>query len=133
MGVARLQTQAVSRLLSSAPRRALISESRQVAVTQQIRRAHTETTPALPEPPKERRRFRKLRWLWRAPLLASLAGIAYVGWGVYEERNPGPQVEPDPSKKTLVVLGEFNPCAYKIAIRAALRHALSLPHRVHTD
>ncbi|KAA8629794.1 hypothetical protein SMACR_01935 [Sordaria macrospora] len=105
MGVARLQTQAISRLLSSAPRRALISESRQVAVTQQIRRAHTETTPALPEPPKERRRFRKLRWLWRAPLLASLAGIAYVGWGVYEERNPGPQVEPDPSKKTLVVLG----------------------------
>ncbi|KAK3399286.1 hypothetical protein B0T20DRAFT_196662 [Sordaria brevicollis] len=106
MGVARLQTQAVSRLLSSAPRRALISESRQVAVTQQIRRAHTETpAPALPEPPKERRRFRKLRWLWRAPLLASLAGIAYVGWGVYEERNPGPQVEPDPSKKTLVVLG----------------------------
>lgn len=104
MGVARLQTQAVSRLLSSAPRRALISESRQVAVTQQIRRAHTETTP-LPEPPKERRRFRKLRWLWRAPLFASLAGIAYVGWGVYEERNPGPQVEPDPSKKTLVVLG----------------------------
>ncbi|CCC08390.1 unnamed protein product [Sordaria macrospora k-hell] len=105
MGVARLQTQAISRLLSSAPRRALISESRQVAVTQQIRRAHTETTPALPEPPKERRRFRKLRWLWRAPLLASLAGIAYVGWGIYEERNPGPQVEPDPSKKTLVVLG----------------------------
>ncbi|EAA29772.1 hypothetical protein GE21DRAFT_4846 [Neurospora crassa] len=104
MGVARLQTQAVSRLLSSAPRRALISESRQVAVTQQIRRAHTETTP-LPEPPKERRRFRKLRWLWRAPLFVSLAGIAYVGWGVYEERNPGPQVEPDPSKKTLVVLG----------------------------
>ncbi|KAK1780993.1 hypothetical protein QBC45DRAFT_84523 [Copromyces sp. CBS 386.78] len=105
MGVARLQTQAVSRLLSSAPRRALISESRQVAVSQQIRRAHTETTPALPEPPKERRRFRKLRWLWRAPLLASLAGIAYIGLGVYEERNPGPQVEPDPSKKTLVVLG----------------------------
>ncbi|KAJ4398486.1 NADH:ubiquinone oxidoreductase [Neurospora sp. IMI 360204] len=105
MGVARLQTQAVSRLLSSAPRRALISESRQVAVTQQIRRAHTETTPPLPEPPKERRRFRTLRWLWKAPLLASLAGIAYVGWGVYEERNPGPQVEPDPSKKTLVVLG----------------------------
>ncbi|KAK3340939.1 hypothetical protein B0H65DRAFT_276525 [Neurospora tetraspora] len=105
MGVARLQTQAVSRLLSSAPRRALISESRQVAVTQQIRCAHTETTPALPEPPKERRRFRTLRWLWKAPLLASLAGIAYVGWGVYEERNPGPQVEPDPSKKTLVVLG----------------------------
>ncbi|KAK3953348.1 hypothetical protein QBC32DRAFT_210356 [Pseudoneurospora amorphoporcata] len=105
MGVTRLQTQAVSRLLSSAPRRALISESRQVAVSQQIRRAHTETTPALPEPPKERRRFRKLRWLWRAPLVASLAGIAYIGWGVYEERNPGPQVEPDPSKKTLVVLG----------------------------
>lgn len=106
MGVARLQTQAVSRLLSSAPRRALISESRQVAVTQQIRRAHTETlAPVLPEPPKERRRFRKLRWLWRAPLLASLAGITYIGWGVYEERNPGPQVEADPSKKTLVVLG----------------------------
>ena len=29
----------------------------------------------------------------------------YVGYGVYQNRNPVDQIEPDPKKKTLVVLG----------------------------
>ena len=38
--------------------------------------------------------------------LSALAGVAYIGYGVYQDRHPDPQVVPDPSKKTLVILGE---------------------------
>jgi NADH:ubiquinone reductase (non-electrogenic) len=39
--------------------------------------------------------------------LSLLGGVAYVGYGIYQERHPDPQTDPDPSKKTLVILGEF--------------------------
>ena len=49
--------------------------------------------------------FRLLRWTWRLTWISALAGLAYVGHGIYETRNPVDQPPPDPSKKTLVVLG----------------------------
>ncbi|EOO02766.1 putative external nadh-ubiquinone oxidoreductase mitochondrial precursor protein [Phaeoacremonium minimum UCRPA7] len=37
--------------------------------------------------------------------LSVLGGIAWVGYGVYQDRHPLPQSDPDPTKKTLVILG----------------------------
>jgi NADH:ubiquinone reductase (non-electrogenic) len=46
-----------------------------------------------------------LRWTWRLTYLSALAGVGYIGYGVYQDRYPEDQVDPDPSKKTLVILG----------------------------
>jgi hypothetical protein len=60
---------------------------------------------ALPKP-KKRGAFRSVaRWTWRLTYLSLLGGLAYVGYGIVLLRNPVEQEEPDPSKKTLVVLG----------------------------
>ncbi|SMQ47458.1 unnamed protein product [Zymoseptoria tritici ST99CH_1A5] len=55
--------------------------------------------------PVKKRRFRFFRWTWRLTYLSLLGGLGYVGYGIYINRNPVEQAEPDPSKKTLVVLG----------------------------
>lgn len=49
--------------------------------------------------------FRLLRWTWRLTWVSAVAGLAYVGYGIYETRHPSDQPPPDPQKKTLVVLG----------------------------
>lgn len=49
--------------------------------------------------------FRVLRWAWRATYLSAIAGLGYTGYAIYQNRTPGDQAEPDPSKKTLVILG----------------------------
>jgi NADH:ubiquinone reductase (non-electrogenic) len=72
----------------------------QIALRQSVRRAATDA-----KPPKPKRRFRLLRWTWRLTQLSAIAGLGYVGYGIYEMRNPHDQPEPDASKKTLVVLG----------------------------
>ncbi|KZF26730.1 FAD/NAD(P)-binding domain-containing protein [Xylona heveae TC161] len=46
-----------------------------------------------------------LRWTWRVTYISSIAGFGYLSWIIYQSRNPVDQAEPDPSKKTLVVLG----------------------------
>jgi NADH:ubiquinone reductase (non-electrogenic) len=74
----------------------------QIALRQSVRQQ--STGPAAPKP---KRRFRLLRWTWRLTYLSAFAGLAYVGYGIYETRNPADQPPPDPSKKTLVVLGEY--------------------------
>lgn len=73
----------------------------QIALRQSVR--HQTTGPAAPKPKK---RFRVLRWTWRLTYLSAIAGLGYVGYGIYEMRNPADQPPPDPSKKTLVVLGK---------------------------
>ncbi|KAL8388498.1 hypothetical protein RB595_009206 [Gaeumannomyces hyphopodioides] len=55
--------------------------------------------------PKKPRRFRKLRWAWRLTYLSLLGGLGYTGYSIYKERHPDEQIEPDPSRKTLVILG----------------------------
>lgn len=39
--------------------------------------------------------------------MSIVGGIVYIGYGIYEDRHPDPQVEPDPAKKTLVILGMY--------------------------
>ncbi|KIN04909.1 hypothetical protein OIDMADRAFT_101786 [Oidiodendron maius Zn] len=70
------------------------------SLRQSFRRTYADVAPA----PK-RRRFRWFRWLWRLTYLSAIAGTGYLAYGVYELRHPDDQVEPDPTKKNLVILG----------------------------
>lgn len=79
--------------------------STQSLVARQLRRGYA--SEAAPPPPKKR--FRALRWTWRLGYLSAIAGLVYMGYGVYQDRHPEPQVEPDPTKKTLVILGKNDP------------------------
>jgi NADH:ubiquinone reductase (non-electrogenic) len=67
------------------------------------RRAYATEAPA-PAAPKKKR-FRFLRWTYRLTVLGMLTGTGYLGYHIYLLRHPEEQLEPDPSKKTLVILG----------------------------
>ncbi len=57
--------------------------------------------------PKPKRRGRSvLRWTWRLTYLSAIGGLVYMGYGIYLLRTPQEQLEPDPTKKNLVILGE---------------------------
>ncbi len=84
----------------SIPRRRLLSP-KTAPVHIALRRASTEQSP------KPRRRFPVLRWIWRLTYLSALGGLAFVGYQVYTLRYPIDQFEPDPNKKTLVILGTW--------------------------
>ncbi|KAH8878881.1 FAD/NAD(P)-binding domain-containing protein [Thozetella sp. PMI_491] len=97
--------------------RALSTSSRRVAaarptvhapnrtVSRQFLRAYAdEAAPAPPKAPKKRR-FRAFRWLWRLTYLSTFGGLVYIGYRIYQDRHPAAQIESDPSKKTLVILG----------------------------
>lgn len=60
-----------------------------------------------PEPGTPKQKKSKLRYLWRATYLSGLGGIAYLGYAIFDARHPHQQTEADPSKKTLVILGEI--------------------------
>jgi hypothetical protein len=72
--------------------------------------ARAEKEAPKKEAPKAKRKrgaFRSfLVWTWRLTYLSSAAAFVYVGYGVYQLRNPADQLEPDASKKSLVVLGK---------------------------
>ncbi|CAH0018202.1 unnamed protein product [Clonostachys rhizophaga] len=99
-----------SRALSTASRatpRSLTkpSVSMKLATTGRIafRRAYASEAPKpKPRPGKIRR---TLRWTWRLTYLTFGGLLGYTAWVIYEDRHPQDQVKPDPSKKTLVVLG----------------------------
>lgn len=62
---------------------------------------HVELAPT----PKPKKRFGIFRWTWRLTKLGVVGGVGYIGYTVWESRHPADQELPDPSKKTLVVLG----------------------------
>ncbi|KAI9882022.1 MAG: External alternative NADH-ubiquinone oxidoreductase mitochondrial [Watsoniomyces obsoletus] len=82
----------------SFPRRRPLSP---LSLSVHIARRQASTEPL----PKPRRRFPVLRWIWRLTWMSALGGLAFVGYQVYTLRYPIDQFEPDPSKKTLVILG----------------------------
>lgn len=108
-GAVLLQQCVTPRLFLQASRRTVAPRplfgSVQGPVSSQLRRNFASEASVSPPPPKKRR-FRKLRWAFRLGYLSVLGGIALVGYNVYMDRHPEPQVEPDPSKKTLVILGK---------------------------
>jgi NADH:ubiquinone reductase (non-electrogenic) len=91
---------------------------RQSIARHSFRRSYAELKPPVPTGPagpagpveqvaqvKKPRRFRTLRWIWRATYLSLIGGTAYMAYTVYELRNPEEQFEPDPNKQNLVILG----------------------------
>lgn len=73
---------------------------------QSFRRAYADAPQATLSPtPKPKKRFRFFRFIWRVTYLSTCALIGYTGYQIWEGRNPAEQFEPDPSKKTLVILG----------------------------
>ena len=71
-----------------------------------FRRSYAELKPTAPSTPIAKvRRFRTLRYLWRITYLSALGGIVYLGYGVWDLRNPEDQFEQDPNKQNLVILG----------------------------
>jgi len=70
----------------------------------QQRRGYAEVSPETQRVVK-RRSWRFLVWTWRITYLSAIAGTIYLGYQIYDNRTPADQEEPDPTKKTLVVLG----------------------------
>ncbi|CEJ90596.1 Putative FAD/NAD(P)-binding domain-containing protein [[Torrubiella] hemipterigena] len=54
------------------------------------------------KPGKIRKTF---RWMWRLTYLSVIGVFGYTCYVIYDDRNPEPQFEQDPTKKTIVVLG----------------------------
>jgi NADH:ubiquinone reductase (non-electrogenic) len=89
---------------TSLPKRQLLLP--QASLQQSSRRTYADAPSVnLSPPPKPKKRFRFLRWVWRITYISVLGGAAYLTWQIYDFRNPAHQVEPDPNKKTLVILG----------------------------
>lgn len=78
------------------------------ALQQVFRRAYADApTVNLSPTPRPRKRFRFLRWTFRLIYLSAFGFVGWLAYTVWESRNPNDQIEPDPSKKTLVILGEL--------------------------
>ena len=112
-------------ITSAAPRRQFSSQlqqritpqrpiQRQIAARQTFRRSYADQAPVAKAKRKGAGFF---RWTWRLTYLSAIGGLAYVAYGIYQERNPRIQEEPDPSKKTLVVLGELLCCGNGCVLR----------------
>jgi len=83
-----------------------------VNVTQSVsrvaRRSYADAAAPTPSPaPKPKKRFRALRWAWRLTWLSAIGLTGAVAYSIFELRQPPNQTPPDPSKKTLVILGRF--------------------------
>ncbi|KAJ5773530.1 hypothetical protein N7457_008426 [Penicillium paradoxum] len=79
---------------------------RSTNVSQSVSRvARRNYADAAPKPAPKPKRFRALRWAWRLTWLSTLALTGTVAYSIFELRQPPEQSPPDPSKKTLVILG----------------------------
>ncbi|KAI5302982.1 NADH:ubiquinone oxidoreductase, partial [Ascosphaera pollenicola] len=60
--------------------------------------------PSPAQPPKQKKKKAGFfRWTYRVVMLSVAAGTGALGYGIYNARHPYDQVDPDPSKKTLVI------------------------------
>ncbi|CAK7240117.1 MAG: NADH:ubiquinone oxidoreductase [Sporothrix thermara] len=76
------------------------------ALSRQFARQYASEAPGAEEVVRKSSRLRTtFRWLWRLTYISVLGGVIYIGYEVYQDRHPEPQVPRDPSKKTLVILG----------------------------
>ncbi|MCJ1401208.1 NADH:ubiquinone oxidoreductase [Xylographa trunciseda] len=93
----------------TSPRSALLQSSRTTPRTpfsnanlqSSFRRSYADTI----SPVTKRRGRGFFRWTWRLTYLSAIGGTAYLAYNIYTLRTPQEQFDPDPSKKTLVVLG----------------------------
>lgn len=77
------------------------------SIVDACRRGYADQAP-VKELPKKKKRAGVLRWTWRLTYMSAIGLLGWTAYGIYLNRNPVEQPEPDPSKKTLVVLGEFD-------------------------
>ncbi|KAJ5163784.1 FAD-dependent pyridine nucleotide-disulfide oxidoreductase [Penicillium coprophilum] len=73
------------------------------SVSRIARRSYADAAPS--SAPKSKKRFRPLRWAWRLTWLSAIGLTGTVAYSIFELRQPPDQSPPDPSKKTLVILG----------------------------
>ncbi|KAJ5130674.1 FAD-dependent pyridine nucleotide-disulfide oxidoreductase [Penicillium bovifimosum] len=73
------------------------------SVSRVARRSYADAAPS--PAPKPKKRFRALRWAWRLTWLSAIGLTGTVAYSIFELRQPPEQSPPDPSKKTLVILG----------------------------
>ncbi|ANB12549.1 NADH-ubiquinone reductase (H(+)-translocating) NDE1 [Sugiyamaella lignohabitans] len=63
-------------------------------------------TPPPPPPPSPKKKWGFWKTTWRITYGSVFATLIYAGWSIYETRHPREnQSPPDPTKKTLVILG----------------------------
>jgi NADH:ubiquinone reductase (non-electrogenic) len=103
-------TRPAQKLTSSPITRARIATSSSPILRRTFTQSAFRSSPEVilspaPQPPK-RGKFRKfLSFTYRFTQLSLIGGFGYVAYGIWASRNPADQFDPDPSKKTLVVLG----------------------------
>ncbi|CAI7636396.1 unnamed protein product [Penicillium viridicatum] len=73
------------------------------SVSRIARRGYADAAPS--PAPKPKKRFRALRWAWRLTWLSAIGLTGTVAYSILDLRSPPDQAAPDPSKKTLVILG----------------------------
>ncbi|GLI73941.1 NADH:ubiquinone oxidoreductase [Penicillium ochrochloron] len=98
--VSRSTLTTTSQALRSKPLR-----SNGLSIAPVARRGYADAAPTPLPAPKPKKRFRALRWAWRLTWLSALGLTGVMAYSIYDLRHPEEQYEPDPSKKTLVVLG----------------------------
>jgi hypothetical protein len=76
-----------------------------LSIARVARRGYADAAPTPLPAPKPKKRFRALRWAWRLTWLSALGLTGAMAYSIYELRHPEEQFEPDPTKKTLVILG----------------------------
>lgn len=101
IGLQSVARRSFATLPRARPSTSFVNASR---LQQSSRRGYADIKPV--EPVKPRRKFRTLRWMWRATYLSLIGGVAYMGYGIYELRHPMEQPIPDPNKQNLVILGK---------------------------
>jgi hypothetical protein len=85
--------------------RLIAGQSQSIASRQSQKRFYSDPPPPPPKKTKRSTLRALVVWTWRVTYISTIAGMAYVSYGIYQSKRPADQLPPDPSKKTLVVLG----------------------------
>ena len=88
--------------LAPVSRRQLVPLATALLLPKTLRRDYANGPVAAPVKKKGRGFF---GWAWLLTKLGALGGAVWVGYAIWAVRQPDEQFDPDPSKKTLVILG----------------------------
>ncbi|KAK5167695.1 NADH:ubiquinone oxidoreductase [Saxophila tyrrhenica] len=75
------------------------------SIQQSFRRGYAEQISPVTKEKVKKRSWGFFRWSWRLLYLSAIGGLVYTGWQIHVSKYPTDQEDPDPRKKTLVVLG----------------------------
>lgn len=116
-----LRSAALRRGFASAPKAQQLARNQQRAtgtvriprqsLQQSLRRGYASEVSPETQRVVKRRGWSFFRWAWRLTYLSAIGGFAWMCYGIYQNRTPADQEDPDPRKKTLVVLGMCSPQA----------------------